>query len=88
MESQQWKIESSISLGDLLLFLSIAGVGAGFVIHQEARQVKVETEAVDIKTLNDTRFNAIALDLARLQLQEDRMEKKVDHLLEEGSRKK
>lgn len=75
-----WRLERTISLGDLLLFLSLSAAGVGFIVSQEARQVKLETETVDTRALTDARFTALTVDLTRIQAQTDRMERKLDSI--------
>jgi hypothetical protein len=81
-----WKLERTISLGDVVLLLSLAFGGVGYITYQEQRQVKAETEAADIKTLNDSRFAAIDADLERVRQQQQRMEVKLDTILEDRRR--
>ena len=52
----------------------------------EALFVQAETEAADIKTLNDSRFAAIDADLERVRQQQQRMEVKLDTILEDRRR--
>nr|WP_320132319.1 hypothetical protein [uncultured Holophaga sp.] len=83
-EPRRWTLERSISLGDLLVFLSLAAAGVGYILHQDQRMTRTEVRTDNLE-VQDIRFEK------NLQAQKDeigkkldRMEEKLDRLVESG----
>ena len=57
-----WRLDRSVNVGDLLVFLSLLAAGVGYVIHQDSRSTKTEVEVISLKE-TDTRHEVALKDL-------------------------
>jgi len=77
-----WNLDRSISVGDLLVFLSLALAGLGYVMHQDNRATKTE-EGVSYLKATDARHDSVIKELkTNIDQKLDRLEAKVDRLVE------
>lgn len=76
-----------MNVGDLLVFLSLLTAGVGYVIHQDSRSAKTEVEVITLKE-TDTRHEKDIKELkVDLMQKMDRMESKVDRIMERQVRR-
>ena len=77
-----WKLDRSVNVGDLLVFLSLLAAGVGYVIHQDQRSTRTEDAVVELKA-TDTRHDGEIKDLREgVDRKLDRLEGKIDRLIE------
>lgn len=74
-----WRLDKSVSLGDLIVFLLLACSGIGYVLSQDRRQTTTEVQVEDLRRGTEAR---------QIDLQDrmDRIEGKLDRLIEKGGR--
>jgi Tfp pilus assembly protein PilO len=80
---ERWRLDRSVSVGDLLVFLSLLFAGLGYVIHQDGRMTKAETKVEGLeKTDNEIKAEARA---GREEIRSDlrALNEKMDRLLRE-----
>ena len=81
-QTQSWRLDRSVNVGDLLVFLSLLAAGIGFVIHQDQRSTKTE-EAVKYLKSTDDRISAEVKDLkSGVEMKLDKLDAKLDRLIE------
>ena len=79
-----WRLDRSVNVGDLLVFLTLLASGIGYVIHQDARSTKTEVEVVSLKE-TDTRHDQAIKDIQTgVYRRMERIEAKLDRLIERG----
>ena len=79
MQSSPWKFDRTISFGDLIVFIILACSGIGYIIAQDRRQTTLEVQVADIKASDQ-------IDKADLSKHMDRIEDKLDRLIEKGKK--
>jgi len=80
--SPSWRLDRSVNVGDLLVFLSLLAAGVGYVIHQDQRSTRTEDAVVVLKE-TDIRHDIAIKDLKEdLGKKMDRLETKLDRVIE------
>jgi len=77
-----WRLDRSVNVGDLLVFLSLLAAGVGYVIHQDQRNTRTEDAVVvlhETDQRHDKDIQALKDDVSKRL---DRMDAKLDRLIE------
>ena len=77
-----WRLDRSVNVGDLLVFLSLFFAGLGYVIHQDQRSTRSEDSIVTLKETDGRHDQAIKELKGDLSTKMDRLEAKIDRLVE------
>ena len=78
---RSWKLDRSVNVGDLLVFISLLAAGVGYVLHQDQRSTRTEDAILSIQATT-TRHDSELKEMRQTTDQKlDRLEDKVDRVL-------
>ena len=77
-----WRLDRSINVGDLLVFISLLAAGIGYVIHQDQRSTRTEDAVVSLKDTDQRHDKDIQTLKGDMTQRLDRMDAKLDRLIE------
>jgi len=78
----RWRLDRSVNVGDLLVFITLLAAGIGYVIHQDQRSTHSEDAITTLKETDIRHDSEIKTLREGVDRKLDRLDEKLDRLIE------